>query len=76
MTTKAIKYTPTMGDLLTLSETEDPTKTKIEVAQLPNTPQLQERYAITFCGPEAAVICGNVLTIIDALAAGRAKIAA
>lgn len=72
MTIKAIEFIGTLVELLQKSENEDPTKTKCDVFQLPNTPQLHERYCMTFCGPEARVIASLMTTVLDQLASARA----
>lgn len=72
MTTKTIEFIGSFTDLIDKSHNEDPTQTKCDVFQLPNTPQLQERYVMTFCGPEARAIAAQMTTLLDMLAAARA----
>lgn len=69
MTTKAIEYAGTFAELLEKSENEDPRDTKADVFQLPPTPQLQERFCMTFCGPEARYLTSYMVTLLDAVAA-------
>lgn len=52
----ALQFVSTMGDLLEQSENADPRMTATHMFQLPPTPQLQERFAMTFTGPEARVL--------------------
>jgi hypothetical protein len=76
MTTKSIEFIGSLTELLDKSQNEDPTKTKCDVFQLPNTPQLQERYVMTFCGPEARAIAAQMTTLLDMLASARMREAA
>lgn len=71
MSVKAIEFVGTFTELLDKSANEDPTQTKADVFQLPNTAQLQERFCMTFCGPEAGVLAGHMTRFLDALAAKR-----
>lgn len=51
-----LQFISNMGDLLLASENATPTMTATNVFQLPATTQLQERFAMTFAGPEARVL--------------------
>lgn len=73
MTAKAIDYAGTFTELMQKSENEDPTQTKADVFQLPNTPQLQERFCMTFCGPDARALASVMTTLLDAVAARNAQ---
>lgn len=48
-----LEFVSNMSDLLAKSENTNPTMTATYVCQLPATHQLQERFAMTFSGPEA-----------------------
>jgi hypothetical protein len=74
MTTKHIEFIDSMPELLRKALNEDPTQTKADVFQLPNTPQLQECFCMTFCGPEARVLASMMVTVLDSIsAAANAK---
>lgn len=55
-TPRPIEYVSTMGELLERTNPEDPRFTKVDVYRLPNTKQLDERYAMVIAGPEAVFI--------------------
>lgn len=72
MTMKAIEYVGSFTELLEKSENEIPNQTKADVFQLPHTRELQERYVMTFAGPDAHLLAAKMTEILDALA-GAAK---
>jgi hypothetical protein len=70
---KQIEYVGTFPELLDKSCNEDPTATKADVFQLPNTHELQERFAMTFSGPESRQLAGMMTMFLDSLAAKARK---
>lgn len=64
----AVDFITSIEDLLYKSEGEDPNQTKVDVFQLPPTPDLNERFVMTFCGPEARVVASLCLRYMDNLA--------
>lgn len=68
MKTGPVDYIGSFDELLAESHPGDARYTKVGVYQMPKTLQLQDRFCMTFAGPEARHLAQIVLTWVDQLA--------
>ena len=68
MQTGPVEYIGSFDELLAESHPGDARYTKVGVYQMPKTLQLQDRFCMTFAGPEAQQLAQIVLTWVDQLA--------